>query len=1171
MSLRFVIGRTGTGKTNTLFEEMIKKSLREPLGSPIIYIVPEQMSFTAENRFVHMSEASGMIRAQVYSFTRLAWRIFQETGGASRMHLSSTGVNMLIRKIIEENKRELKVFKRAADKIGFVQHIEQLLTEFKNYCITVDDLAEKKDDLQFGMATRGLGDKLHDLELIYEKFEQYIAGKYLGAHDYLQLLAESIEDSKELQDAEIYIDGFYSFTTQELIVIQKLLETCKRVTIALTIDRPYKTGKKPDELDVFKMTGETYFNIYELAKSHGIAIEEDVFLYESKRTSEPSLQHLEQNVHIQPTRVFEGEAALQISTAANRRAEIEGIAREIRKLSMEKDFRYKDMAIYVRNSESYREIIETVFTDYDIPFFIDQKHPMFVHPLIEFIRSSLEVIKSNWRYEPVFRAIKTELLFPKGKERYTTRYQMDRFENYVIAHGKKGSDWQEQWEYKEYKGLEFSTNTRSEREKQMEESINQLKTMVAEPLLAFEQEMKKAKNVREYCMAIFSLLETMKVPDKLESRRMLALENDDLIAAKRHQQAWDSIIHLLEQYVEILGEESVPLHEFIRILDSGLEALKFTLIPPAIDQVFVADVELSRLDQMKAIFVIGFNDGIYPNKQAEEGIFSENERELLIESGIELAPTLKSRLLDEQFLIYRTFTSPSERLYISYPLADAEGKGLLPSMYVKQLVEMFPQAVMKNIVVDPSELSDADELEYVSHPYPTMAYLSSQLQLKKRHYEMSDFWWDIYNYYISNCQWNPKVKRVLASLFYENKTAPLTHGTASHLYGNKIYASVSKIEKYYSCPFAYFASSGLRLKERQVYRLEAPHIGDLFHGALKLIDQNVPNWRKLKENEYERYAKDAVAALAPKLQHNILSSSYRNQYIRKKLEKIIERAVQVLSEHAKKSSFEIAGFELDFGPDRFFETDEIQLNEHVSMQLQGRIDRVDGTIIDKEIFVRIIDFKSSAHDLDLEEVLFGISLQMLTYLDIVLDDWQKIAPTIIEKQNSSGDIQSSHPAGVLYFHLKNPIIESEANEMDIDAILREFKMSGKILDDMKVIEKMDTSLSVDERTSKIIPVEIKKDETISARSKKNVLPESSFNHLRDYVNELYEHAGNQIMSGDVKIHPYKLKDKIPCTFCEYRSVCQFDLSLEKNKYHQTAPLNKGIDDIVGMKKNEGEE
>jgi len=293
--------------------------------------------------------------------------------------------------------------------------------------------------------------------------------------------------------------------------------------------------------------------------------------------------------------------------------------------------------------------------------------------------------------------------------------------------------------------------------------------------------------------------------------------------------------------------------------------------------------------------------------------------------------------------------------------------------------------------------------------------------------------------------------------------------------------------------------------------------------------------------------------------------------IQKKLEKIIERAVQILSEHAKKSSFEIAGFELDFGPDRFFETDEIQLNEHVSMQLQGRIDRVDGTIIDKEIFVRIIDFKSSAHDLDLEEVLFGISLQMLTYLDIVLDDWQKIAPTIIEKQNSSGDIQSSHPAGVLYFHLKNPIIESEANEMDIDAILREFKMSGKILDDMKVIEKMDTSLSVDERTSKIIPVEIKKDETISARSKKNVLPESSFNHLRDYVNELYEHAGNQIMSGDVKIHPYKLKDKIPCTFCEYRSVCQFDLSLEKNKYHQTAPLNKGIDDIVGMKKNEGEE
>ncbi|MEK3887431.1 helicase-exonuclease AddAB subunit AddB [Bacillus sp. FSL K6-3431] len=1165
MSLRFVIGRSGSGKTTMLMNEIKDRLLEKPQGPPVLYIVPEQMTFLSEYQLINTPGINGTIRTQVYSFTRLAWRILQETGGMSRTHVSSTGLSMLIRKIIEENKEDLKLFKKAADKSGFIQQVEAMLTEFKHYCIEPEDLILKRKELTFAVSTRALADKLHDLGLIYHKFEEALFDKYIDSNDYLKLLAESIEISDYLQNAEIYIDGYHSFAPQEYMVIEQLMKKCRRVSIALVLDRPFKHGAMPDDLHLFRLTGETYSTLYEIARQSGITIEDDRFLATASRFKNKSLRHLEGYFDRRPLKVFDDQPVIAIQKAANRRAEMEGTAREIRRLVKEYGYRYQDIAVLMRNGEDYQETLETVFLDYDIPYFIDQKQSMLNHPLIELVRSSLETISSNWRYEPVFRAVKTDLLFPTETNPEHLREQMDRLENYVLAHGVKGKKWTDTqtWTYRRYQGLELTSTVQTNVEREIEGDINKARNIIATPLLKLSKRLKKAQTGREFCEAIYLLLEELDIPRKLEERSNVAEEKGQLVISRQHDQAWNAVIELLDQFVEILGDEQITVQKFITILDSGLEAMKFSLIPPAIDQVFIADLELSRLSHVKAAFVIGLNDGVIPMKQGNDGVFSDEDRSKLITGGLEIAPGGKKRLLDEEFIAYRAMTVAAERLYFSWPIANDEGKALLESPYLKRIRGMFPKISENTNENEPGELIEAKQLDYISHPNTAIAYLTTQMQLRKRNYPIADFWWDVYNFYMESPKWRIKTQRILSSLFFQNETQELTEQTSEELYGNEIVASVSRMELFQGCSFSHFISHGLKLREREIFRLEAPHIGDLFHGALKWIADEVNNrnlsWANLTKEQCDWLAQEAVAYLAPKLQNQILLSSNRYFYIKRKLEQVIGRASYVLSSHAKSSGFAPVGIELAFGPNKELPPFTFTLKNGAKMQLQGRIDRVDKAEDENGVYLRVIDYKSSSRGLDLNEVYHGLALQMLTYLDIIITH----SAALIGVKAS--------PAGVLYFHLHNPIIDS--NKIltldDIEKeILKKFKMKGLLVGDPDLMRLMDTSLETG--SSDIISASINKDGRLSSRSKEEAASPEDFNIIKRYVRKLYEDSGNRIVSGDVGIDPYKLQDRTPCQFCSYRSICQFDQSLENNKFRIIHP-QKSSEALAKMREEENDE
>ncbi|HEY4552362.1 MAG TPA: helicase-exonuclease AddAB subunit AddB [Bacillaceae bacterium] len=1148
MSLRFVIGRSGTGKTSMFLHEIKDRLMEEPDGAPVIYLVPEQMTFQSEYGLINTPGLSGMIRTQVYSFTRLAWRILQETGGASRTHIASTGLSMLIRKIIEENKDELKLFRQSSDKAGFIQHVETILTEFKHYCVKPEDLADKKKELSFGKSSQVLASKLHDLELIYSRFEEALTGKYLDSNDYLTLLADSVERSEYLENAEVYLDGFHHFTPQEYLVIDRLLKKCRRVSVALVLDRPFK-GTRPDDLHLFRMTGETYSTLYELATAGGVTIEEDVILRIGHRFKDSSLGHLESQFEKRPVRRYEGPSNAEIWNAANRRAEMEGTAREIRRLVREEGYRYKDIAVVMRNGQDYQDTFETIFHDYEIPYFIDQKDPMLHHPLVELIRSILEIISSNWRYEPVFRAVKTDLLFPLGSNISLLREQMDRLENHVLENGIKGDMWtrKDRWIYRRFQGIELANAPQTDAELEMEKEINESRNLVTLPVMRLARRMKKAKDGRGLCESLYLLLEELDIPDKLEILSQRAEERGELVESREHDQAWKAVVDLLDQFVEILGDQEISIDGFISILDAGLEAMKFRLIPPAIDQVFVANLELSRLSDIKAVFVLGLNDGVIPAKPADEGVFSDEDRVSLLAGGLEIGPDSRKSLLDEEFVAYRAFTAGEEKLYLSCPIANEEGKALQPSIFLKRVRDMIPEAAEKYLVNEPSELPEEEQFDYISHPVSAISYLSGQLQRKKRNYPMADFWWDVYGFYMDAPAWKPRAERILSSLFYQNRTRKLSESTTRELYGEEILASVSRMELFHGCPFSHFISHGLRLKEREIFKLEAPHIGDLFHAALKWIADEITkrnlSWASLTKDQCEHLAREAVEHLAPLLRNQILLSSNRHAYLKRKLEQIIGRASGVLSAHAKTSGFSPVGIELGFGPKQKLPPFAFTLKNGTRMLLQGRIDRVDKAEDESGLYLRIIDYKSSARDIDMNEVYHGLALQMLTYLDVIITHSEQLVGT------------KATPAGILYFHMHNPVVDSNKilTMDDIEKeLMKSFRMKGLVLGDEKVVRLMDSSL--EKGSSHIIPAGLKTDGTLSSSSK--TADEEQFRALRSYVRDLYKKSGNDIISGRVDIEPYKLKERTPCQYCSYRPVCQFDQSLESNRFKMIAAQNE---------------
>ncbi len=616
-------------------------------------------------------------------------------------------------------------------------------------------------------------------------------------------------------------------------------------------------------------------------------------------------------------------------------------------------------------------------------------------------------------------------------------------------------------------------------------------------------------------------------------------ENDMAIEAKEYSEVRDIFIDVLEQAVDVLGNEVMNLDEFMKVLNIGLSQYEMGLIPVALDQVNIGDITRIKSRGTKALYIIGVNDGVLPSASKEEGILSDNDREILLEKGISLASDTRTKIFEEQFLVYTAFTIAEEYLVVTYPLADFEGKSQRPSIIVHRLKKILPNVKEES---EGFKLVN-DKYDKISAKIPTLNELMIAIRKNYDGAEIEDYWKYVYDWYLREPKWKERIEYVRKGLEYTNLENNISKEKAKKLYEdnkNKISLSVSRLERYAQCPFAYYIQYGLKAKDRKIYEFTAPDLGSFMHEILDEFTNEIKEkdlkWSDLSKENCRNIINSLVDNQVKNNKSSILNSSKRYSYFTDRFKRILTKSVMVISEQMKRSDFEIYKNELAFGFSKDVNSIKLDLPSGESFYLNGRIDRVDKLNLDGETYLRIIDYKTGSKKFDLNKFYNGLQMQLLVYLDALINN----SENIVENQ--------AMPGAILYFRIDDPILKSKGDltEEEIKSeVLKELKLEGLLLDDVKVVKAMDNTLEPGTH-SLIIPANMKKAGDLGKN--KALITMEQFELLRKYVNEKMIEICQNMIEGKIDIEPCKENKNIVCDYCNYSHICQFDSSLEDNRY-----------------------
>lgn len=1138
MGIRFIFGRAGTGKSRFCLEQIKKKIENYDSENKLVLIVPEQYTFDTEKKFLEVVTEKGLLRGEVLSFKRMAHRVSEECGGRTELRISDSGRNMLIYKLLKDKGEDLQYFNRIAKQQGFSSIISKIITEFKKYNISEEILNAKEEEIN----DEELKKKMSDLKLIFNNFNEVLHKKFIDSDDELTFLAKRLKDCNIYDDAEIWIDEFTTFTPQQLEVIKVLAKKAKVVNITLCSDS-LSGGTDVDYTDIFDAIKNTENSILRIMKEGNISYLEPIDLnkgYSYRFLNSEDLQHLERHFFTYPFKEYKGKANnVRIYKANNSYDEIEVVAKDILRMVRDNGYRFKDIAVVCRNIDEYEKISTVIFNEYNIPFFIDKKREILNNPLVVVIISSLEILASNWSYESVFKYLKSGLV-------NIERDYIDILENYILANGIKGYKWT--------KDLYDKENI-SEEENEILEIMEEIRS----PLMKLHNKLKGKKTVREFATNLYEFLNELNVFKTLEIwlEEFNSLGLQDKI--KEYIQVPEMVIEILDQAVDVLGEEVLDIKEFTKILISGFEEKEIGVIPMSLDQVNIGDISRVKGREVKALYLIGVNDGVLPAANKEEGIISDRERELLRNIGIRLASDTKSRAFEEQFIVYTALTIPSEYLMVTFPMADFEGKSLRPSIIIPRLKKVLPNVVEESEIYNIRDRRD--KFNKITAPIPTFNELISALRMEFEKEKVDEYWAQAFKWFENNEEFKSKSNRMFKGLTYTNLVEKIPREKIKRLYqseNKKLIFNVSRIEKYAQCPFSYYVQYGLKAKDRKVYEFSAPDLGSFMHNVLDDFTNTIRNekiaWSDLNKERCKLIVNELVDKRLESDSNSILNSTKKYKYFADRFKRTITKSVMVISEQMRKGKFEVFKNEFAFGGFSDGEPIKIDLPSNETVYLVGRVDRIDTLDLDGNTYIKIVDYKSGAKKFNLTEVYYGLQIQLLVYLDALI----KNSKYILQKQ--------AMPGAILYFRIDDPIIKSkkQLTEEEIkDNILKELKMSGLLLKDINVVKAMDNDM---ETYSLIIPAAIKKDGNFTTSS--SVVTEEQFDILRKYVNDKMSEICEEMLSGEIKIEPCKNNSTAYCSYCDYSSVCQFDTSIENNKYRVV--LKKSNDEAWKLIKDEVE-
>ena len=1142
MGLKIIYGRAGTGKS-TFCINQIKKKINNSPTNKLILLVPEQFTFQTENKVLSAIGERYVLNAEVLSFKRLAHNVFNECGGATRTIMGDAGKSMLIFKVLEDLGDNMTVFKNASRQKGFIDIASKTITEFKKYNVNNEVLDLTINEIE----DENLKMKMEELKDVFNEFNSRLHEGYVDEEDQLLLLNEKLDGCSLYDGAEIWIDEFSSFTPNQLSVIGKLLKKAKSVNITLSID---DVNSPKVESDLFVATKNTEKRLMNLIQEEGIAFNGYINLnkdipYRFKENKE--LAHIERQLYAYPFKQYRGKNnSLRLYRANNNYDEIEFVAKDILRLVREKQYRFKDISVICRDVDNYEKVVSAIFAEYEIPYYIDKKIDIASNPLIVFINSAVDIISKNWTYESMFKYLKTGLI--KEFRGIEGAELIDELENYVLAYGIKGKKWMEEWV--NYSSSILKEEEISEENKQRLERLNDIRETIVTPLDEFNKQCKGKKTLKEFATILYEFLDSkLDIMDTLDKYVDYFKENDMAIEAKEYSEVRDIFIDVLEQEVDVLGNEVMDLNEFMKVLNIGLSQYEMGLIPVALDQVNIGDITRIKSRGTKALYIIGVNDGVLPSASKEEGILSDNDREILLEKGISLASDTRTKIFEEQFLVYTAFTIAEEYLVVTYPLADFEGKSQRPSIIVHRLKKILPNVKEES---EGFKLVN-DKYDKISAKIPTLNELMIAIRKNYDGAKIEDYWKYVYDWYLREPKWKERIEYVRKGLEYTNLENNISKEKAKKLYEdnkNKISLSVSRLERYAQCPFAYYIQYGLKAKDRKIYEFTAPDLGSFMHEILDEFTNEIKEkdlkWSDLSKENCRNIINSLVDNQVKNNKSSILNSSKRYSYFTDRFKRILTKSVMVISEQMKRSDFEIYKNELAFGFSKDVNSIKLDLPSGESFYLNGRIDRVDKLNLDGETYLRIIDYKTGSKKFDLNKFYNGLQMQLLVYLDALINN----SENIVENQ--------AMPGAILYFRIDDPILKSKGDltEEEIKSeVLKELKLEGLLLDDVKVVKAMDNTLEPGTH-SLIIPANMKKAGDLGKN--KALITMEQFELLRKYVNEKMVEICQNMIEGKIDIEPCKENKNIVCDYCNYSHICQFDSSLEDNRY-KVIPKKKDED------------
>jgi ATP-dependent helicase/nuclease subunit B len=1104
MSIRYIIGNTGSGKTTQCINEIIAKDNGD---KQLIYIVPEQYTLGAEKDIVSLTPSGVIINTKICSFKKLGYELISSLGTGNKKALGEVGKLMLLHKLTLKVQDKLTFYKSSVNKQGFIDELSGTITELMQYAVTPEALS----DTQLTSLAGSSEGKLKDIAQIYGMYLEYLSdNSYISQDELNDTLAALIPKSKLFDNSEIWIDGFMSFTPQEHKIIAALMTKAERINITFNLKSTDITYDNIDPLDSYADIKRSLTRLTRAAYSLDLEVEAPLLLTGDKRhTSVPELEYIHHCYFNYAAPPYDKPSpAISIVHADNKYEEASYVCSDILRLVREKHYHYNEIAI-IMEGDDYKLALNRALSQHSIPNFLDSKQGLSTHPLTILITSAISIIANGWQSSDILTLLKTGLT----DMAYEDVWSLEQYLTATGAGGKrfwtKGKDYM--YGFSRSRGFDKGY-------------ILELRDKVAYIIAPFTDNFGKGKrhSVREICIYIYDMLYALNITDKLNGMITVCKENSDESGMRLHSQIWGILLDIFEKFNDILGDELISAKDYLRILRSAINSSTIGLIPPLQDHIIIGDISRTRLSGIKALYVIGLNDGVLPPHRTDTGLINDTDKELLSAFNIELAPNTLYKLLQDSLGIYRVLCMPREYLHLSYATGSFKGEPLTRSTVIDRIATLFTEVKAK---------SACPTIAHISALEPAFNKLLREL-VKGR--ELVEPYKSLYSYVMTIQEYKQRLQHIFnLEINYDEKLNPTT---AELLYTDNYNTSITQLETYAGCPMSFYLRYSLGLYDTPTYGMRYSDKGNLVHYALEELSneirQNYNNdWKQLASNEplIARLTDCAVDNAAVRVDKGILFESQRYHHYLDRAKTMLGHIVLSLSNQYKYSSFQPIAYELSFGNDNdsVLNPIVIEANNH-TYNITGKIDKLEAMTDNGITYLKVIDYKSSDKTINPTELYYGTQLQMLLYMDALLSYGNKL-PALKDTILT--------PGAALYCTTNNPAINA-VPKLDND-IISQYKLRGVILDIPEIYLGIDSEQQTTKTTKKYTP---KGNRFLT--DKPLLADDKQFRQLISYAHEKAGKILTDISKGNVSVSPYRTAHKTACDYCSYKAVCKISASVE---------------------------